>query len=137
MRQFIMEQLITAIPYSIRMELLKQQLIEIYTYEAKIMDTLKRNGVDFYNVGSWTQNDIISQYSYDFDRIYEQSNKFIVAIKNANLPDEMIVELYQWAKNKRNEMNLRDNLFNLFEGCIQHYRIYEHLNEELNGRKVL
>lgn len=137
MKKIGIEDLIKSVPYSIRMELLKKQLTGIYIKEANMLENIKASDKDFYNVGYYSQDELCNRYTIGASNVFDSIDTFLKTLEKAELPDDMMLELYQWAKNNRKSMNLRDNLFNLFEGYINRYRDYEALNEELNGRKTL
>ena len=62
------------------------------------------------------------------------TDKFLKTIATADLPDQMLISLYQWEKEERKKMGLEDNLFNLFDLHIKNSSSYKVLNDEINSR---
>ena len=139
MEKITIEQLIKSVPYSIRFEILKKQLNDIYDLELRFFELMKTRGVDFYAEYAFQRLELLKRYDNTFnnDCIYTKMQIFLNTIEKAELPNDMLIELYQWAKKRRNELELKDNLFNLFDEYIFEAYKYKELNEEINGRMVL
>ena len=139
MENIKIEQLIKSVPYSIRFEILKKQLNDIYDLESKFLKLMKKRGVNFYDEYSYHRLELLEKYDSPIsnDCIYTIMQIFLKTIEKAELPNDMLTELYQWAKKRRNELGLKDNLFNLFDEYIFEAYKYKELNEEINGRMVL
>ena len=139
MEKLTIDQLIKSVPYSIRFEILKKQLNDIYDLEVKFFESMKRFGVDFYAESAYERHRLCNQYDSTIhsDSINRQMQTFVKTTEKSELPNDMLTELYQWAKKRRNELGLKDNLFNLFDDYIFEAYKYKELNEEINGRMVL
>ena len=139
MEKLTIDQLIKSVPHSIRFEILKKQLNDIYDLEVGFFKSMKRRGVNFYDEYSYHRLELLESYDSPIsnDCIYTKTQTFLKTIEKAELPNDMLIELYQWAKKRRNEWGLKDNLFNLFDEYIFEAYKYKELNEELNGRMVL
>lgn len=139
MEKITIDQLIKSIPYSIRFEILKKQLEDTYNLEVRFLELMKKRGVDFYAEYAFERLELLKRYDTTFnnDCIYLKMQTFANTIEKSELPNDMLIELYQWAKKRRKELGLKDNLFNLFDEYIFEAYKYKELNEEINGRMVL
>ena len=139
MPKITIDQLIKSVPYSVRFEILKKQLNDIYDNEVKFFKNMKRFGVDFYAESAYDRMILSDKYdsTRTNDSIWIKTQTFVKTIENSDLPNDMLIDLYEWAKKRRNELGLKDNLFNLFDEYIDEAYKYEELNKELNGRMVL
>jgi len=139
MEKLTIDQLIKSVPYSIRFEILKKQLNDIYDLEVGFFVNMKKFGVDFYSIGTYSKEQLCEKYDLkrSADNIYVKTQTFVKTTEKSELPNDMLTELYQWAKKRRNELGLKDNLFNLFDDYIFEAYKYKELNEEINGRMVL
>ena len=139
MATIIIDELIKSVPYSVRFEIIKKQLNDIYDRETKFLENMKRFGVNFYAETTYDRRQLCDKYdsTISSDSIFRKMQTFVKTIENSELPDDMLTELYKWAKKRRIELGLKDNLFNLFDEYIYESYKYKELNEELNGRMVL
>ena len=138
MHSFTIEELIKSVPYSVRFELLKKQLTDVYKKESDLKRMIcNLNEIDE-NEFSFTKDSIkiivIENYNFYHKNIQEMTDKFLKTIATADLPDQMLISLYQWEKEERKKMGLEDNLFNLFDLHIKNSSSYKVLNDEINSR---
>ncbi len=117
MYSFNLYHLINIVPNNIKFELLKQELIKVYMKELayiKSTDFNRRDGA-----------------------VCMATQGLIDLIKQAELPDEILKDLYIFAKEARKELGLRDNLFNIYESVLDNPQQYEKINEQINSKKKL
>lgn len=139
MKKITIDELMKTFPYSIRFEIVKKRLESIFDLEYKFFEIMKKRGVDFYALDARERYELCLNYEnhYNADSIYQKMKSFAELMEKAELPNDMLIELYQWAKKRRIELGLKDNLFNLFDEYIFEAYKYKELNEEINGRMVL
>ena len=139
MEKLTIEQLIKSVPYSVRFEILKKQLNDIYDLESKFLKSMEKRGVNFYDEYEYHRLELLDKYDglFSDECIYTKTQTFLKTVEKAELPNDMLIELYQWGKKRRIELGLKDNLFNLFDEYIFEAYKYKELNEEMNGRMVL
>jgi len=128
MYQYSEAVLINLMPYSIRIELLKRQLIRVYQKE-KIY-------IEYKNTLS--NEEKINYYTNEFTSLNNEIKDFIDLLKAANLPNEELTELYIFAKQARIELELEDNLFNINKEFLYNYKKeHDEINEEMKKRIML
>lgn len=120
--------LIKLMPYSIRIELLKKQLIRVYQKEKMFMKYKK----------TLSKEEKINYYTKEFNNLDSEIKDFIDLLKEANLPNEELTELYIFAKQARITLELEDNLFNINKEFLYNYKKeHDEINEEMKKRIML
>ena len=119
------------LPNSIKLEIIKEKLIELYKREDEYKKIINRNKEyldttsDYYEINKY-KNILISDYK-----------ELIELLKKFNLPDEIITKLYIWAKQERTSSGLDDNIYNVFDDGILFKDKYKELNEKINSKQIL
>lgn len=94
------------LPELIKIEIIKEKLEELYKHE-KVSN------------------------SYDLIGYY----KLAEILQILNISEESKTEIYRWAKTKRKEFGLNDNLFNVHSGLIRNPLSYDKINEKIKTLK--
>lgn len=115
MYTYNLNNLINVVPDSIKLELLKKELLKVYKEESEIIN--------------------IPEEKQEFHWLNCHTRNVIELIQKANLSDENLTKLYKFAKEARHQLGLEDNLFNVHE-CVL-YEDYTEINEEINKRNNL
>lgn len=102
------------VPLSVKLEIVKEELLKLYNSEKKLVENGKF-------IDDFFVNELESQY-----------NDFLDLVNYINFDDELKCELYIWAKTKRKELNLEDNIFNVSSFSIEEEDRFDNANEIIN-----
>lgn len=129
-------ELIRLIPMSIKVDILKEELNFLYNMEVKADEIIKKHRT---SLQTYMRD---NSYVMVLDRAF--LNEFIEKYNTVgkmsayfDISEDRKKELYYWAKCRRKELGLKDNIFNIYEGFIGTKNRHEKLNEEINKRKSL
>lgn len=129
MSKLVIEDLSVFLPNNIKLEIIKQKLIELYNKEKEYIELKEKNKdkldttPDFYKINRL--NEVLNN---DYRNL-------ITLLKNFNLTDEITTELYIWAKQEREKMELSDNIYNIFDEIIYIFDKYEEINKKVNSKQ--
>lgn len=131
---FNLYELLDILPNVVKIEIIKVEFDKIYSKEISFrkfsFDAVK-NAIASVN----------SDAEYILCReIANYKGNIIVLIGLINkckLTEEDMLDIYRWAKKRRKELGLSDNLFNIYPEFIKKENLYDNINEEINKQKIL
>ena len=120
------------LPETIKLEILKEDLIKIYKKEKELEESIINFGYDksdYTEAFFYGRNETLTLSRSELSDLYNELNNLLVVL---DLSETAKLEIYKWAKLLRKELELNDNLFNVFPEFLLYEHTYEKINEKIN-----
>lgn len=123
------------LPEKIKLEILKEEFLKTYNKEVQLEKTIINHGYE--------KNDYINSLFFGRDEalkilnsnLTESYKDLFYLLNTFKLSEEGKTQIYYWAKTKRKELELNDNLFNIFPYILSDK--YEKINEQISKQNSI
>ena len=123
-------ELFRLLPEKIKLEVLKEECLKVYKKEMELEEDMVKCGYKSYTM-LWFDHSLDTP----IHELEESYRNLLQMIDIFQLSEEGKTTIYYWAKIKRKELKLNDNLFNIFP-ILLHDK-YENINEQINKQNSI
>ena len=125
--------IVKALPIQIKLDILKEDILEIYNYEKEIEDEILDLDLAPHDYTAFSLPfGNLSDLRFNLRQMYKH---LAVTLNLFELDEDSKLNLYMFCKQKRKDLGLKDNIINMFEPFVN--KKYNELNEKINKRNNL